>query len=599
MPFIVPTRPLPAARALVLLAALPLSACAGDAVRADGPDWLRAAPEPVQLELTLDTARATTRIITPRGGSITVTASDGTRYRLRIPRDALLGDAEITVTPVAAVRGLPLSGGSLAAVHLEPDGLRLMEPATLSIEADHEVPVDEQVAYGWFGEGEDAHLYPLEIDARRIEMKLLHFSGYGFGRAAPGDPGRQMLQRAASYEARVSAELAEVLSAERTRQLLGVGEGEADLDVADAVSDVSVEYYDAVLRPMMKAAETDERLAECCMSRYLGWYRQMALLGIVGDPDAPKPEPGTAGAELQRRLDEADASAQRIMANAFEKALERENRLCREEHDFDAINRLLAMARSMALLGLEEDPRVEEIFELIEGCMNFEVEFRSIFDNRGPDGVQFYYHVTSRVPVQLPVVYEAGVALGSAPLEYVRFDARGTPRETLVGEVMDGFWSAIGSHALSAQGTTPGEFRVHGIGWEWNVIDSPGTDCDGEDSVEQKDVTEQFRVLVSFGAPTEITRHTPTGGGLSAGPFNTEGQTWARHWSQEHAHQEVNIPGVVFADDDEEGTGPYRIELEPVRVGGVWRVDFKKPDPGVDGWSLAEDGYLILRHTPR
>jgi hypothetical protein len=586
----------------LLLVLLPLSACNGDVARTGGPEWLRSSPEPVQLALTLDSARATTRIITPRGGSITVTASDGTRYRLRIPRDALLGNAEITMTPVASVRGLPLGGGGLAAVQLEPDGLRLMQPATLSIDSDHEVPIEEQVAYGFFGDGEDAHLYPLEMDGRRIEMKLLHFSGYGFGRAAPDDPGRRMLRRAASYEARVSAELAEAIGAERSRQILGTSDPAA-FDLGEMSSRVFIDYYDEILRPMMTAAESDERLAECCLTRYFSWMRQIILLGGAPDPGDPATgsgtvEPGTVAAELRRRIDEGNASAERIWNHAYEKAREREIRLCREEHDFASIQRLLSVHRSMILLGLLPEGSGADIFDAIADCLNFEVEFRSIFDNRGPAGVQFYYHVSSRVTVEVsPVHGPENGALGSAPLEYQRYDARGSPRQALIGETMEGFWPIVGDHSLSANGARPGQFHVHAIGWEWNVIDSPATDCDGRDTIEKRDVADGFNVLISFGAPTEITRNAPTGRGLSAGAFDTESQAWSRHWSQAHGHQRVRVPGLIVPDEDEDG-GLYRIELEAVRAGGVWRVDFKQPDPGVDGWSLAEDGYLILRHTP-
>ena len=583
----------------LLLTTLLLSACAGDdeGPRVGGPDWLSARAEPVQLALTLDSANARTRMITPRGGLITATGADGTRYRLEIPRDALLADAEITVIPVANVGGLPLEGGSIAAVQLEPDGLRLMQPATLTITPRTEVPIEEQVAYGYFGNGQDAHLYPLEIDSERIEMTLLHFSGYGFGRAPQNDPGRKALQKAASYEARVSAELAEVISAERARQILGVGES-PDQPLNEAFDDVSNAYYDEILRPLMKTAETDERMAICALTRYFTWLRQLTLLGGAFDDNSPTPAPGSREAESKRRQDEASASAVRIMQNAWEKAREREMRLCREEHDFGSISRLIAMTRSMILLGQIPEDATQEIFEEIDACLNFEVEFRSIFDNQGPEGVLFYYHVTSRVPAQLSLVSppESGV-LASAPLEYERFDVHGRPEAAVMGSNADeGIMGMFSDHSLSPAGTRPGSFRVHFIGWDMNLIESPATDCNGEDSEEQKEVAENFYVVISPGLPTEITRGTPVGRGLNAGVLNTESHAWARHWSRAHRSQSTSWPGGGGPEEDD---NTYRIALEPVRDGGVWRVDFKKPDPGVNGWFLHEDGYLILRHTPK
>lgn len=580
---------------LGLFSLLVLAGCSPE-TGGDGPEWLHSRPEPVKLDLALDRGRAVTKTITPRGGTLTATGADGTRYRLRIPAGALLSDARITLIPIGAVRGLPLAGGSVAAVQLEPDGLRLMQPATLSIRAEHGVPAAERVAFGYYGEGEDAHRYPLEPDPTKIEMKLLHFSGYGFGRADPDDPGRLALQRATAYEARLQSRIAEAV--DRDGQQGGAG---LSAETAARLRQIMIEYYDAVIRPLMRTAETDDRLAECCISRYLGWERQVLLLGLDGDERDPAPAPGTSEGQLRRRRTEAQASFQTIFRNAYERGVERAVRQCREEHDFSAIATLLGWERQTQLLGFVTEDGYQRALDEIRKCMNFEVEFRSIFDNRAPANTQFYYDVTARVPVQMePFPIKQKWEIGSGPLEYVRYDARGNPKDALFGRVRGAFGKTLevlGSGTISPRGTRPGTFVVRSIDWDWNTVDSPGTDCDGQDVKKKKNRATSFTVTFSPGVPIEITRYTPTHDLLGTGPSDSESPGWAMHWANAHGDEQLSIPGL--GDPDDEMDGIYQVALDSIRTLGVWRKEFKRPDPGVNGWSLSEDGYLVLRHTPK
>ncbi|HET9011130.1 MAG TPA: hypothetical protein VFN38_04910, partial [Gemmatimonadaceae bacterium] len=94
----------------VLAAALLVGAAAcGDQGPRGGPEWLSAAARPVTLTPTLDTGAAVAKVITSaRGGTLSATGADGTRYRLSIPEGALLSDAVITLVPIASLKGLPL-----------------------------------------------------------------------------------------------------------------------------------------------------------------------------------------------------------------------------------------------------------------------------------------------------------------------------------------------------------------------------------------------------------------------------------------------------------------------------------------------------------
>ncbi|HEX2168179.1 MAG TPA: hypothetical protein VHG09_13175, partial [Longimicrobiales bacterium] len=156
-------------RVLAVAALAVAGACGGGRDTVDGPDWLAGPAQPLTLETTQDDDHAVTRVITSRGGTLIATGGDGTRYRLRIPEGAVLSPVSITMTPVASVSGLPVSGGNAAAVQLEPSGLQLYRAAELTIMPRVDVPAAEQVAFAWYGTGQDAHQYPLRLDPDRIQ----------------------------------------------------------------------------------------------------------------------------------------------------------------------------------------------------------------------------------------------------------------------------------------------------------------------------------------------------------------------------------------------------------------------------------------------
>ncbi|HEU5101447.1 MAG TPA: hypothetical protein VFU22_20635 [Roseiflexaceae bacterium] len=80
-----------------------------------------------------DAGRAAHAAIGPEGGTLSAMAADGTRFELVVPAQALDFSEAITMTPVLRAESLPLSGGLIGAVNLEPTGLTFYEPATLRI----------------------------------------------------------------------------------------------------------------------------------------------------------------------------------------------------------------------------------------------------------------------------------------------------------------------------------------------------------------------------------------------------------------------------------------------------------------------------------
>ncbi|MEJ5240240.1 MAG: hypothetical protein WHS87_03495 [Anaerolineales bacterium] len=115
-----------------------------------------------------------TSVIGPAGGTLSVTSPDEVTFTLIVPAGALDAEMPITLTPIQSIDGLPLSGGLLGAVRIEPEGLLLDMPALLqiSLPGDRTVP-DGNLALGFAfeEEGREFHLYPL---ASRAETANTH-----------------------------------------------------------------------------------------------------------------------------------------------------------------------------------------------------------------------------------------------------------------------------------------------------------------------------------------------------------------------------------------------------------------------------------------
>jgi len=629
-----------ATRVRIFIAAALLATAAGAVVFAlrhhggsgGGTGWLAGNGHPVQLELTFEPERGRAKEITPMGGTISATSSDGTRFELRIPEGALVYPERISVIPISSVHGLPLSGGGIAAVHLKPDGLRLMKPATLSIRPRKDIPVSEQVAFAYTGNGSDAYLYPLSPDPRRIEMPIFHFSGYGLGQAPPNDPGRKALQVAADKFARLQSQASEIMAAERALEL---ADDAAASDWGARLAPLYLEYYDRVLRQLMIAAESDERMAECALQGFFSWMRQIQLLGMVSDGDeedgGPRPERRAKEdvySKLERRASQGTASASVILDNAYKKRTAAAVKRCREEHDFMAINEILGLERQVELLGGESN--FAEAVEEIRKCLTFEVEFRSVIEQKTPTGGT-YYHTVAKLPVSVDILSNE---LTTAPLEYEAFRASGNPAKNLTGgaapdrRTFGGLVLDEGANgALSPAGTRPGTFTLVGVGMSTSKKPFRQTNCEGEDEDQERETVDSLSVTFSPGTPVEMVRFTPVHAGETSslmnvaasfaevlgdkaaanearekgrigGGFVMEETGWLQGWDHFHGDDQIQWPGAVASSGEGTGGRLFALNLRPVSP-GVWRTDFKSDEPPKLGFAQTESGYMIVRHTPK
>jgi hypothetical protein len=250
-----------------------------------GPDStvLTRPAKPLGIAVTFDRARAAKAFVTTDGGTITATSVDGTRYTLTIPKDGLFESDTITVIPVSATNGRRVGAdGPAAAVQFEPEGLRFVTPATLRIEPSTPIPAENQIALGWHGSGENAHLEPLDPTSRDIVMPITHFSGAAIGMVNVGDNIWVPKVNWAEYtpqefEDRARQYLSELMREQRRRAERGEP---MDPELADKVREVREKEWELVFKPILDRAAGDCQYANGNISKVLGFERENQLMGM-------------------------------------------------------------------------------------------------------------------------------------------------------------------------------------------------------------------------------------------------------------------------------------------------------------------------------
>jgi hypothetical protein len=235
--------------------------------------------EPLNVKVTLDDSSSTSETISPSGGSLALTAADGSVYKLEIPAKALDADTMITMTGVKSIDGAPLSGGSVSAVQLEPSGLFFNELVTLTIIPEKAIPVKEQIIFGYEGNGQEYHLAVVDPKSKDIRIKLMKFSGAGVGSGSDPAWAANLQIQASNASARLWQKFGEISQRERRSALLGT-EGEPDNTVlANNLKSTLDQFEDQVVIKEMAAAELDCKYAGQAMRDllYLGRLRQVAF----------------------------------------------------------------------------------------------------------------------------------------------------------------------------------------------------------------------------------------------------------------------------------------------------------------------------------
>lgn len=170
-------------------------------------------PNPLTVQITLDKAHT----VSNRGRAQTGVAAIDQLYtklagggdlNFQIPDYLFTRDADgilqpafgtaVSITPVTAIQGIPFSKGYLQALQLGPEGLLLLNPATLELTLQGEYQKDDLVGFAANGDGSDFHLYPIDSVAgggtTSVMIYPVHFSLYGVAEATAQEVAAQLNQ---------------------------------------------------------------------------------------------------------------------------------------------------------------------------------------------------------------------------------------------------------------------------------------------------------------------------------------------------------------------------------------------------------------------
>jgi len=223
-------------RGLALIACVALAACSSGAPGSAGtpptttasrsaaplPGSL-ATPSPAPIDLSavpkrvhVDSSAGASVWIGPAGGTVSATGADGTGYRLVIPALAVRDPTAITMSPVASVDGLELSGGLAGAVVLGPTGLKLDEPATLTITSSKPAPAGERLVGFDVADDGTTQLIPNAAGDASVSVLVFHFSSPGAGWGTSEDLQRfgPSLTNPITADIRITHGISELLAAD-------------------------------------------------------------------------------------------------------------------------------------------------------------------------------------------------------------------------------------------------------------------------------------------------------------------------------------------------------------------------------------------------
>jgi hypothetical protein len=233
------------------------------------------ASEPLNVTVKLDDKSTASSTITPAGGSLSLTAKDGTVFTLDVPAKALEADTLITMTAVKSLTGAPLDDGTLAAVQLEPSGLIFSEVLTLTIVPAQEIPINSQIIFGYEGDGQDYHLAVVDPKSKEIKILLTQFSGAGVGSGGDAQWAANLQIQAGDARTRLLQKLGEATqSAHRSQLLAGKGN-----EAADMIESFFEQFYDQVILKEIAATELDCIHAQQALDDLLLLERLRQFLG--------------------------------------------------------------------------------------------------------------------------------------------------------------------------------------------------------------------------------------------------------------------------------------------------------------------------------
>ena len=399
---------------MVLVVGLVAASCTGGGSDAAGPsgsgavggpvvgvdvDLLSREADPLDVTLELE-AESVTEVVGPEGGVVEMMNAEGLTLRLTVPEGAVVFPTEITMTPLTEMVGTGLEPG--IGVQLEPHGLSLLRPATLTLELPPGRTVGDLWGVSTLAGGEQVALHPvLPADPGFVELPLFGFSSYGAfpgGRANAEDIADRPVTSAGRRMAGAIARLMQEVFQESNES----GRDLSERIPWDRILAMREYWITNGIMPLREEALTDDIAFlrfEYEMMLLIGWDAVFNVLGIpVGN-----------------LLDEVAELMAWPTENARDRAVER----CKTEHRLDEFVYAVELATRLTLLGYGGSWDFAEAFAK---CFRFRLTFESTITQEGAaDGVE--NRAVSFVAGEVEELYHLeGIVLFLAGTDYYPLD---------------------------------------------------------------------------------------------------------------------------------------------------------------------------------
>jgi len=489
-----------------------------------------------------DAGSAVSAELDATGGSFSATGADGTVFTLEVPPKSLLSPETITLTPVSGIGGFPFSGGFHSGVDIEPEGLRLLAPATLSIKPAAPLPKNQTITYSYAKGGEDFLLYPrLNEAADVIQIPLLHFSGYGEGGGGQADLNASPVQQ-------VLGPYIQEITYWKSQQVW-------DLITRDQFNEHLVDILSRAFRekavPLMNEAKEECDKAEIKFACEVT-FAIVQLVQVYGLADDP---------QLAGVTTEAFELAKDILTTCQQKTFDK----CVYFNDPFEATLMLYIAQQLQVFGVE-DPYLTTFIEgsLMERCLRFEVDFESriteTISGRSSTFLAMNKYRAQTVPLRL---------------DLANFYA------------YSGAWE--GGCTLSPELNTF-QYTAGGFGCTASVTADKGFFNAPACWIEILDETPTVKLLYEFGQEpvehTEIDCH-----GVK---HTDDSSTWASDYNACHEADFSTIFGLYIAKH----WTPLRVPGGGGQNGEFFANKIYEKTIPVPGGTLSEETVFYLKHTP-
>ena len=349
---------------------------------------LTAEPNPLNVALVLEEATASELEIGPEGGTVEAITGDGAVYRLLIPEGALVRPTTIHMIPVESAGDLPFSGGVVAGVELEPGGLSLLVPATLSFELPEDLPLEEIWGVSTLAAGEQAALYPFFYNDSSAQMIIGGFSAKIISQGSIEDAQALARRPVTASGRRVVSEAALILKEAALAQQEDPENWKSNPYLAE-IQRLASQWEEQIVKGLRERALMDD--IEFLRFGY-ELDRMLELEGII-----------------QAELEEGLWSGQEILQlweQPAEKAIERALERCKTEHRIGEIDWIGDLVGRTQQLGGEGGDI--GIIEARRACGVFRLSFQSTISQQGSSSVtsnELVLFVGGEIPEIFPDSY--------------------------------------------------------------------------------------------------------------------------------------------------------------------------------------------------